>query len=118
MKKNNILTYTALQEYFRKKQKEIWRTISNKTISYWANEDIDIHTDSDDIIQWWGSSGNVQKLGNRTNQVVLSNYNVTYLDIGYGNRYGGDYGTTIQTWKTMYDLNTAIPNIKAKILGA
>lgn len=118
MTKNNISTYTALQEYFRKRQKQIWKTFSNKTLTYWANEEIDIHTDTDDIIQWWGSSANVHQLGNRTNKVVLSNYNLTYLDIGYGSRYGGDYGTTIETWKTMYDLNPVISNIKATILGA
>ena len=118
MSKNNISSYTALQEYFRKRQKQIWKTFSNKTLTYWANEEIDIHTDNDDIIQWWGSSSNVQQLGNRTNKVVLSNYNLTYLDIGFGNRMGGDYGSTIETWKTMYDLTAAIPNIKATILGA
>lgn len=118
MNKNNIPNYAALQEYFRKRQKQIWKTFSNKTLSYWANEEIDIHTDNDDMIQWWGNSANVNNLGNRTNKVVLSNYNVAYLDVGYGNRFGGDYLTSIETWKTMYDLNTQIPNIKATIVGA
>lgn len=79
---------------------------------------MDIHTDKDDIIQWWGGSENVKVLSNRTNKIVLSNYNLAYLDIGYGNRYGGDYGTTIETWKMMYDLNPVIESIKNNILGA
>ena len=37
MSKNNVPNYQALQEYFRKRQKQIWRSFSNKTLSYWAN---------------------------------------------------------------------------------
>lgn len=38
MNKNNIPNYKALQEYFRERQKKIWKSFSNKTLSYWANE--------------------------------------------------------------------------------
>ena len=58
--------------------------------------------ESDDVIQWWGTSKNVGALKNKTNEVVLSNYDLTYLDIGFGNRYGGQYGT-YQKWRTMYE---------------
>lgn len=104
MAKNNIKSYDALQVYYRQKQKAIWKTISTKAVSYWANEQINLPTESDDYIQWWGSSANIRQLENRTNNIVLSNYDLTYLDIGYGGRGGMGYGTTIETWKTMYKL--------------
>jgi len=95
MAKNKIASYNDLQTYYRTRQKQIWRKISNKTASYWANEEIDLPTEADDYIHWWGVSKNVRQLENRTNNIVLSNYDVTYLDIGYGGRTGGNYGTSI-----------------------
>jgi hexosaminidase len=65
--------------------------------------------DSDDVIQWWGVSKNVDRLkGNfykyflgRKNEVILSNYDLTYLDIGFGNRYGNNYGV-YENWRQLY----------------
>lgn len=37
----------------------------------------------------------------RPNEVILSNYDLTYLDIGFGNRYGGSYGV-YQNWRSLY----------------
>lgn len=99
MIKNKIPTYKDLEIYYRNRQKQIWRKISNKTASYWANEDIDLPTEADDYIHWWGVSKNVRQLENRTNNIVLSNYDITYLDIGYGGRTGGIYGNSIETWR-------------------
>lgn len=118
MAKNNVKDYDALSVYYRQRQKKIWKTISTKAVSYWANEQINLPTESDDYIQWWGDSKNIRQLENRTNSIVLSNYDLTYLDIGYGGRAGGNYGTTIETWKAMYKLEPNIANIKGKILGA
>jgi hexosaminidase len=42
---------------FRIKQKQIWRSISEKKkVMYWANEDIDLPLEDDDVISWWGLS--------------------------------------------------------------
>lgn len=117
MGKNNISNYSDLQVYYRTRQKELWRKISNKNASYWANEEINLPTQPDDYIHWWGVSTNVKQLENRTNNIILSNYDITYLDIGYGGRTGFNYGTTIETWRKMYSFEPNIPNIKGKILG-
>lgn len=37
----------------------------------------------------------------RKNEVILSNYDLTYLDIGFGNFYGDKY-STYQSWRKMY----------------
>lgn len=118
MAQNGIKDYHELQIYYRNRQKQIWRNISKtKNASYWANEEINLPTQSDDYIHWWGVSKNVRSLENRTNNIILSNYDVTYLDIGFGGRMGGTYGSSIETWKQMYDFQPNIPNIKGKILG-
>lgn len=63
MEKNNITTYQGLEIYFRKREKNLWRTINKqKKVIYWANEDIDLPLEADDVIQWWGSSANVKAL--------------------------------------------------------
>lgn len=68
---------------------------------YWANEDIDLPVKDDDVIHWWGVSANVNKLAGRKSQVVLSNVDLTYLDIGFGNRRGGSY-STYEDWRKVY----------------
>lgn len=45
----------------------------------------------DDVIQWWGVSDNVDNLIGRPNEVILSNYDLTYLDVGFGEVLGYDY---------------------------
>jgi hypothetical protein len=39
--------------------------------------------EDDDIIQWWGVSSNVDRMAGRKNPVILANYDLAYLDIGY-----------------------------------
>lgn len=68
MKANNIKDPKALSIYFRQEQKKLWRKISTqKKVIYWANEDIDLPVDNDDVIQWWGVSTNVAKMAGRKN---------------------------------------------------
>ena len=67
-------------------------------------------TESDDVIQWWGITSNVKSLENRTNEVVLSNYDITYLDLGFGGHYGTGYGTYV-TWRQVYSFNPKINNV-------
>ncbi len=63
MKEHNISSYFELSVDFRKRQKSLWRnTISSKKTIYWANEDIDLPLEEDDVVQWWGVSQNVHKL--------------------------------------------------------
>ena len=102
MTAHNLEDYTDLEVYYRQRQKKIWRNITgHKKAIYWANENINLPVESDDVIHWWGVSKNVGVLANKTNEVVLSNYDLTYLDIGFGNRYGRQYGTYIR-WRDMY----------------
>ena len=56
MKMNNITDYVDLQIYYRKRQKLLYedKITKNKRIIYWANEEIDLPMDNNDIIQWWG----------------------------------------------------------------
>ena len=59
----NITDYKALEIYYRQQQKKIWRQISpTKKAIYWANEEIDLPLDNDDVIHWWGVSKNVDHL--------------------------------------------------------
>lgn len=103
MGNNNITDYKSLSIYFRQVQKQVWRKISaNKKVIYWANEAIDLPVYNDDVIQWWGVSTNVAKMEGRKNEVILSNYDLTYLDIGFGNFYGNNYGV-YQSWRKMYN---------------
>lgn len=69
MNANNISTYFKLSEKYRSNQKEIFKKniSTHKKFIYWANEDIDMHVDDDDIIHWWGVSANVNKLAGRKN---------------------------------------------------
>ncbi len=117
MDNNNISTYLQLSNYYRKRQKSIWRTVSPfKKAIYWANEAIDMPVEADDVIHWWGVAKNVNKLAGRKNEVILSNYDVTYLDLGYGGRRGGGYGTHI-SWRDLY--NNFDPKVKdVNVIGA
>lgn len=59
----NISDYKALEVYYRQQQKKIWREITKtKKAIYWANEEIDLPLESDDVIQWWGVSKNIDRL--------------------------------------------------------
>jgi len=71
MKSNNISDYFGLSVDFRKKQKKLWKeSISGKKkVIYWANEEIDLPLEDDDVIQWWGVSQNVDRL-----KGILYNY--------------------------------------------
>jgi hexosaminidase len=53
---------------FREKQKQLWRTISSKKkVIYWANEEIDLPVQDDDVIQWWGVTDTIDQLIGRPN---------------------------------------------------
>lgn len=59
----NISDYFGLSVDFRQRQKIIWRNISKtKKVIYWANEDIDLPLQDDDVLQWWGVSANVDQI--------------------------------------------------------
>lgn len=111
MDQHNITTYQQLAIYYRKRQKGLWRAISPfKKVIYWANEEIDLPLDADDIIQWWGISRNVDRMAGRKNQVILSNYDLTYLDVGFGGRRGTGYGTFI-SWRDIYKFEPRIKDV-------
>ncbi len=111
MNRNNISTYKDLAIDFRRREKRLWRSLNGKRkVIYWANEDIDLPLEDDDVIQWWGVSDNVNKLSGRKNQVILSNYDLTYLDIGFGNAQGDEY-SVYQTWRKMYEFQPRVANV-------
>ena len=109
---NNISTYLQLSEKYRSNQKAIFRKdiSAHKKVIYWANEEIDMHVDEEDVIHWWGVSSNVNKLKGRKNQVILSNYDITYLDLGYGGGAGTGYGHWI-SWRDMYKFNPVVESV-------
>ena len=63
-----------------------------------------------DVIHWWGVSKNVDRLSGRKNEVILSNYDITYLDLGYGGRRGAGYGSWI-SWRDLYKFNPKVNNV-------
>lgn len=108
---HNISNYKELSTYYRKQQKTLWRQITpTKKAIYWANEAIDLALDSDDVLQWWGLTANLNRLVNRTNEVILSNYDLTYLDVGFGNRNGKPYQSYIK-WRDVYKFNPKYPGV-------
>jgi hypothetical protein len=58
------MTSFDLAVEFRVKQKKLWREeiSKQKKVIYWANEDVDLEMEADDVIQWWGISDNVDRL--------------------------------------------------------
>jgi len=101
MKDNNIASSYDLSVVYRLQQKKLFRTFSNKKVIYWANEDIDLPLEAEDTIHWWGVAANVNKMAGRPNDVILSNYDLTYLDVGTGGRYGDPYQVYIH-WRKLY----------------
>lgn len=88
MRLHNISTLEGLQVYYRERQKEILRSLSGKKAIYWANEEINLPVQQDDVIQWWGESANVEQLKERKNPIILSYYDIAYLDTGFGDELG------------------------------
>lgn len=66
--------------------------------------------DSDDVIHWWGLTSDLKILANRTNQVILSNYDLTYLDFGYGGRRATGYRTHV-SWRDLYKFDPSASNV-------
>lgn len=53
------------------------------------------------MIEWWGVTANVGQIVGRTNEIILANKDVTYLDYGFNNMYGNVYGVYAD-WRKMY----------------
>lgn len=106
MKENNISDYVELQIFYRKKQKKLYKekVSTNRKIIYWANEQINLPMDNQDIIQWWGQEKSLSELVGRSNSIILSTYDQTYLDVGFGDKDGTDYRTYI-SWREVYKFN-------------
>ena len=116
MQAHNISNYKDLSINYRQRQKKLFRESinANRKVIYWANEEIDLPMEDDDVVQWWGTSENQSALSGRKNEVILSNYNQVYLDIGFNNIYGNNYGV-YQTWRKMYEFDPKIPG--ANVIG-
>ncbi len=67
---------------------------------------------------WWGDSHNFEKaIGERPGGVILAFYDKLYIDAGYGNIYGSNYGT-VRFWDGIFEMDYLYPNLKSKVLGA
>ena len=62
------------------------------------------------MLHWWGLTKNLDRLKNRTNEIILSSYDIGYLDVGFGNRNGIPYGNYIN-WRNIYSLNPYITGV-------
>lgn len=69
MNANNIPDFYSLSVDYRQRQKKMFREeISpKKKVIYWANEEIDLPLQDEDVIHWWGTSLNQDKLSGRKN---------------------------------------------------
>ncbi len=116
MAENGIPDYEALTVDYRLNQKKLFRDkISpTKKVIYWANEDIDLPVMDEDVIHWWGDQANQNRLSGRKSEVILSNYDLVYLDTGFNNMYGVNYGV-YKNWRVMYSFDPVIPN--ANVIG-
>lgn len=109
---NHIPTFYDLSVDYRKKQKALYRKEINakRKVMYWANEEIDLPLEDEDVLHWWGTSLHQDQIKGRKNPVVLSNYNEVYLDIGFNNFYGNNYGV-YQNWRDVYGFEPKIANV-------
>ena len=95
---------------YRRKQKSIFRNISNsKRAIYWTNEVIDVPLEQDEVVQLWGVRKNLDRLKNRTNEVILSSYDIGYLDVGFGKR--ANYASYIN-WHNIYAFTPHLEGVR------
>ena len=59
--------------------------------------------EQDEVVERWGLSKNLNRLKNRNKEVILSSYDIGYLDVGFGNRNGANYASYIK-WRNIYAL--------------
>lgn len=60
-----------------------------------------------DTIQWWGETQNMAQLRGRKNEIILSNYDLAYLDVGFGDELGDPYRKYI-SWRDVYNFTGKI----------
>lgn len=53
----------------------------------------------------------VHKLSGKPNEVILSTYDIAYIDKGFGNRNGVSYGNYIK-WRDIYHFNPRVQGVK------
>ena len=115
MEANNIPTYVALEAYYRKRQKNIWREKTKKKAIYWVLESLNIPVEEDDVIQWWGSKSKIGVLNETKNEVIISSYTQLYLDLGVGTIFFDPYQTYL-TWRDIYQFNPYANSVN--VIGA
>lgn len=87
MKEHAIPNYTELQSYFRKMEAQYIR--ANRTKLFWYSSSDNIYLAKGDVVQYWGAYASASKsLSAISNQVILSPYDVLYLDCGTGGLFG------------------------------
>ncbi len=124
MKKHNIATYPDLMIYYITRMRTILRGLnSGKRAVYWSNADtFNIHYADGDVLQYWGDSNGIAKLGKLypNNKFILSPSNILYLDCAMGNKYGGTmWCGEYKTWLNMYMFEpTNFTISEDRILGA
>jgi len=53
-------------------------------------------------MHWWGGSDSLDQIAEFRGRVILSNYDTTYLDVGFGGSIGTGYGH-MYTWRDIYE---------------
>ena len=62
------------------------------------------------MIQWWGVTDRVANLFGRPNEVILSYYDLTYVDVGFGGLEGYDY-LEYEHCRLAYSFNPNVPRV-------
>lgn len=117
MEQHGLPDYNALELYYRRRQKQVLRALTNRTLLYWANslKELDWYQE-DDVAHWWdgigdndGANGSALRSAKR---VVLSYFDKSYLSAGYPG------GAGIATWRRLYENRLGFPWASAEVLGA
>ena len=115
MQANGLESGIKLQNYYKQREEKLLNP--NKTAIFWIN-DANFDYREQDILQYWGSDTQYNLIKNYTNKIIWSNYDYFYIDLGYGNLFGGDSWAPFVTWKKIYSFNPFPVEIeKSRVLG-
>ncbi|KAL4486823.1 hypothetical protein ABPG72_006655 [Tetrahymena utriculariae] len=114
MKANNISNYNQLQTFYREFQREVieQNNLNKKRIFWLASNNVDVQTDDQAIMQFWGDLSEYSYMLKVNNPVILSTYTYLYLDCGLGNTFGDNsWCDPFKTWKRIYSFDVTAGNL-------
>eukprot|EP00828_Plagiopyla_frontata_P041191 TRINITY_DN5790_c0_g1_i1.p2 TRINITY_DN5790_c0_g1~~TRINITY_DN5790_c0_g1_i1.p2 ORF type:complete len:287 (+),score=35.52 TRINITY_DN5790_c0_g1_i1:445-1305(+) len=114
MKKNNIQNYTAMELYFRQRERSLLK--QGKSAIYWTRSSNFTIYSKDDILQYWDTKEDISNFSSIANKVILSPYDALYLDVGVGSLFGTNAWASYNSWKDMINFQ---PQLGGKnVIGA